>query len=248
MKSCFIVIIFLQMFSGIYSQGESIKQVSSEKFRELISENKGVLLDVRTAREYKNGHIPDAGNLNYYALDFRKKLILLPLEQPIFLYCNTGYRSENAAEYLIKNGYTQVYNLQHGIMEWELRNHPLVIEPGANPDTDNNMDPSQYQAIIQSDSLVFFDFYAPWCGPCRKMMPMIDSLIVDYYEEIRIYKINVDASKKLVRELELVGVPYLAILRKGKVLFSNNGAISRQELTKQLDKHIRMQSQIVSQQ
>ena len=109
--------------------GQEFSQVDSDEFRRLISEENGVLLDVRTAREFNNGHITDAGNLNFYAMDFRKKLTMLPFDGPIYLYCNTGYRSEKAAEILIKYGYNRVYNLEHGIMEWELKELQLGSVP-----------------------------------------------------------------------------------------------------------------------
>ena len=127
-------------------------------------------------------------------------------------------------------------------MEWELMNLPVIVESDASPDIDNKMLPNQYYALQGSESLVFFDFYAPWCGPCREMMPMIDSLKVEYHEHIAIYKVNVDASKKLVKELKLIGVPYLALQHKGKTLFSRNGSISRNELTVLLEKYLREQS------
>ncbi len=234
MREIFIAA-FLFSFSIINSQDPQVNHITSREFNELIANTNGILLDVRTDSEYKNTHIPDAGNLNFYALNFRKRLNLLPRNQPIYLYCNTGYRSEKAAEILIENGYTDVYNLQHGIMEWELFNLPVVVEPDARPDTDNKMTPEQYHAILSEGSPVFFDFYAPWCGPCRKMMPMIDSLMVEYHPQIEMHKINVDASKKLVKELKLIGVPYLVLQDKGVVLFSRNGSATRNELTSAFD-------------
>ncbi len=235
MKKSSSILIFLIILSNMHGQHAPVIQSGSEQFKELTAQNSGILLDVRTKSEFKNGHLPEAGNLNYYSLDFRKKLILLPRNQPIYLYCNTGYRSEKAAEILIENGYTDVYNLQHGIMEWELLNLPVIMEPDARPDTDNKMTPEQYHAILSEGSPVFFDFYAPWCGPCRKMMPMIDSLMVEYHPQIEMHKINVDASKKLVKELKLIGVPYLVLQDKGVVLFSRNGSATRNELTSAFD-------------
>ena len=235
MKKSSVILISLIILSKMYGQHAPLIQAGSEQFKEVTAINNGILLDVRTKSEFKNGHIEEAGNLNYYALDFRKRLLLLPRNQPIYLYCNTGYRSEKAAEILIENGYADVYNLQHGIMEWELLNLPVIVEPDAHPDTDNKMTPEQYHAILATGSPVFFDFYAPWCGPCRKMMPMIDSLMVEYHQDIQMHKVNVDASKKLVKELKLVGVPYLELLNRGEIVFSVNGSLTRDELTSAFD-------------
>lgn len=225
-KLLFIPIITL----FLSAQSQEVKQVNSLEFRRLIAQDKGILLDVRTVSEYNNEYITNAGNLNYYAFDFYKKLFLLSKGEPIYLYCNTGYRSNRAAQRLIANGYTNVYNLEHGIMEWNLHNLPVNVSPDAQPDMDNNMEIDEYYSLINSNNLVFIDFYAPWCGPCRKMMPMIDSLKVEYHTKIDIVKINADASRKLIKELKLIGVPYLAMYKKGELLYSKKGMVSRNEL------------------
>jgi len=234
----FSLIIPIFLFLNACGQNQTVKQVNSVKFERLIKDSSGTLLDVRTLGEFKNGHIENAGQLNYYALDFKQKLLLLPKNQPIYLYCNTGYRSQRAAEILIENGYTDVYNLEHGIMEWNLQNLPVTIEPDAKPDIENKMEPDEFNALIHSEKLVFIDFYAPWCAPCRKMMPMMDSLKTEYQGKITIVKINVDASKKLAKELGIAGVPYLVLYHKGKAEFSHNGLIKRDELEKIFEKSI----------
>lgn len=216
---------------SVSTQNANVKQVNPDEFQKLITDPKGVLLDVRTRSEYKNGHISNSGQLNYYTFDFKKKLLLLPKDEPIYLYCNTGYRSERAAKYLVENGYKNVYNLEHGIMDWELQNLPVLVDPDATPDTDNKMEFAEYTKLLQSEEPVFIDFYAPWCGPCRKMMPMMDSLKVEYHQKINIVKINVDASKKLAKELGLKGVPYLALYKNGTLIFSKNGSVAREEIT-----------------
>lgn len=242
MIKALIIIKLLLISIFVYGQKEIIKQVDALEFNRLVKQNNGVLLDVRTASEFNNGHIANSGNINFYSLSFRKKLSLLPRDQSIYLYCNTGYRSEKAAEILLKNGYSNVYNLEHGIMEWDLAELPVIVEPGARPDLDNKMETEEYYALIQSDPLVFIDFYAPWCGPCRKMMPLIDSLKVEYYEDIHVVKVNVDASKKLVKHLKLIGVPYLALFNKGKLVYAQNGAATRDELTELFQSNIYKQS------
>ncbi len=226
-----ISFVFILTTLFVFAQNAKINEVSPVEFQQLIKKSGGVLLDVRTLSEFKNGHIPNSGQLNFYAFDFRKKLLLLPKNEPIYLYCNTGYRSEKAAKILVENGYKNVHNLEHGIMDWELKNLTVVIDPDAAPDADNKMEFSEYLKLIQSKEPVFIDFYAPWCGPCRKMMPMIDSLKVEYHQRINIVKVNVDASKKLVKELQLNGVPYLTFYKNGKLIYSKNGTITRKELT-----------------
>jgi thioredoxin len=230
-KGSFSILIVLTAFF-VFAQKAEINEVNPAQFNQLIKKPGGVLLDVRTQNEFKNGHIANSGQLNYYAFDFRKKLLMLSKNEPIYLYCNTGWRSEKAAKILVENGYSNVYNLEHGIMDWELQNRPVVIDPDAKPDTENKMDYEELARFIESGKPVFIDFYAPWCGPCRTMMPMVDELKTKYHGKITILKVNVDASKKLVKEMKIQGVPYLALYKNGKPVYTKNGLTSRDELEK----------------
>lgn len=237
MNRYLLSIVMLLIAINDFGQSAIIKQLNSSALNNITDNKKVTLIDVRTRGEYANGHIADAGQLNYYALDFKEKLLLLQKDQPIYLYCNTGYRSQRAAEILAENGYKEVYNLEHGIMEWNLYDYPTVVEPGARPDIKDKMEPDEFYALINSDKPVLVDFYAPWCGPCRQMMPIIDSLKTEYKEEHSIVTINVDASKKLVKDLRIGGVPYLVVYRNGKILNSRNGLLSREELIELLELH-----------
>jgi thioredoxin 1 len=231
MKKYALLVLPVLLFLTACGQKSAYKVVDARQFQKLVTEEKGIVIDVRTESEFSNGHIANAGNLNIYAPDFKSKLLLLPKDQPIYLYCLSGNRSQAAAKILSENGYTQVYNLQGGIMEWNVQNLPLITESNAKPDTENGMEPEQFASLIRSDELVFVDFYATWCGPCRKMMPMIDALKEEYKGKVSIIKVNVDASKNLTRELKLNSVPSFALYRKGELLFSKSGTVTREELT-----------------
>ncbi|MDT8430149.1 MAG: thioredoxin domain-containing protein [Bacteroidales bacterium] len=212
-------------------QPEKVSQLHSSELQSILENERVTLIDVRTPTEFANGHIEDAGQLNYYALDFKKKLLLLPKDKPVYLYCNTGYRSQRAAEILVKNGYENVYNLERGIMEWELLDLAVVVEPDARPDTKHKMESDEYFALLESERPVFIDFYAPWCGPCRQMMPMIDSLKTAYAGKIDVVKINADASKRLVKELQIGSVPYFRMFHGGEEVFTHSGLLTREKVT-----------------
>lgn len=231
-KELFILTVSAVSFLSASSQNTGYKQVNPTHFEQLIKNPSGVLLDVRTQNEFKNGHIANSGQLNFYSFNFKKDLLMLPQDEPIYLYCNTGWRSEKAAKTLVENGYKNVFNLEHGIMDWEFQNLPVVVDPDAKPDTENKMEYEELARFIESGKPVFIDFYAPWCGPCRQMMPMMDELKIKYHGQINIVKVNVDASKKLVKAMEVRGVPYLALYNNGKAVYTKSGLTTRDELEK----------------
>ena len=245
MKRILFSITFILAAFLVFAQNAKIKEVNPAEFQQLIKKPGSVLLDVRTQSEFKNGHISNSGQLNYYAFNFRKKLLLLPKDEPIYLYCNTGWRSEKAAKILVENGYNNVYNLEHGIMDWELQNLPVAIDPDAKPDTENKMEYEELARFIESGKPVFVDFYAPWCGPCRTMMPIVDELKTKYHNQITVIKVNVDASKKLIKEMKIQSVPYLAFYKNGELLYSKNGAVTRNELTDVFQSNISKKLQII---
>lgn len=222
---------------SLFVKASQVNQLSSAQFNQIIKEKDGILLDVRTEREFNSGHLENSGQLNFYAPDFAQSLLQLPKDKPIYLYCNTGRRSNIAAQFLVRNGYTQVYNLQRGIVEWLHAELPVVASPNAPVDVQDRFNPEEFRELLSTDQLVFIDFYAPWCGPCMQMMPMIDDLIRRYEGKIQIVKVNADASRQLMRELRLTAIPYLALFQNGEIIFEHRGMIEEKELTSVLDKH-----------
>lgn len=238
MKRLLIISLFILQHYFVFSQAIVIHQLNSLDFKKELDKRVITLIDVRTQMEFAAGHINGSSQLNYYAFDFKNRLLLLAKNQPIYLYCNTGYRSNKAAAFLVKNGYSKVYNLEKGIMEWNYFELPVVISPGAKIDEANRMEMDEYKAFIENNKLVFVDFYAPWCAPCRRMMPMIDSVGEVYSSQVKLLKVNADASKKLIKELEIIGVPYLVLYKNGKIVFSHKGVIEHELIMENFNKNL----------
>ena len=114
MKVMSLITAILALFAG--SEGQT--NLSVDGFAELLREGKAALVDVRTAEEYAEGHIPGATNIDFYASNFVALFeAAVPKDCPVAVYCRTGKRSAEASEKLVKAGYT-VYNLEGGYTAW----------------------------------------------------------------------------------------------------------------------------------
>lgn len=115
MKVMSLITAILALFAG--SEGQT--NLSVDGFAELLQEGKVALVDVRTAEEYAEGHIPGATNIDFYASNFIALFeAAVPKDCPVAVYCRTGKRSTEASEKLVKAGYT-VYNLLGGFEAWK---------------------------------------------------------------------------------------------------------------------------------
>ncbi len=107
------------IFIGTAQEKDNITILEKDSFAEAIKENNVQLLDVRTPKEYAEGHIADAKLLNYFEKDaFRKYASKLDKDEPVYLYCRSGNRSQKAAKILVDMGFTEIYDLEGGYMNW----------------------------------------------------------------------------------------------------------------------------------
>jgi len=85
---------------------------------------------------------------------------------------------------------------------------------------------------------VLVDFYAPWCGPCEMMSPIIDELNKDYKGKAGIYKVNVDNEPRLANKFHVMSIPTTIVFNHGRAVDQTIGSQSKQKLKDMIDKNL----------
>ena len=124
MKKAILLAVF-SLFIAFQSckgdQSGAGKVISPQEVYDAVYGNEGnhQLVDVRTEKEFEASHLKDAQNICVTMDDFREKVKTLDKNEPVYVYCKKGRRSARAAKILSEMGFTKVYDLQGGILNWE---------------------------------------------------------------------------------------------------------------------------------
>ena len=94
------------------------------------------------------------------------------------------------------------------------------------------------QEVLKSETPVLVDFWAPWCGPCQMVAPIVKAIAEKYKGKLKVCKINVDESPVASAEHDIVSIPMLAILKNGSMVDKVVGAILESELASKIETHI----------
>lgn len=100
--------------------------------------------------------------------------------------------------------------------------------------TDDNFEAE----VLKSDVPVLVDFWAPWCGPCRMIAPLIDELASDYGGKLKAVKLNTDESPGIATEYGIRSIPTVMIFKGGQKLDTVIGAVPKSTLTNTIDKYM----------
>ncbi len=93
-------------------------------------------------------------------------------------------------------------------------------------------DGSFQKEVLESQTPVLVDFWAPWCGPCRMIAPAIGELAVEYKDRVRVAKINIDENSRTAAAWRVASIPTLLFFKGGKAVRQIVGAHSKAEIKK----------------
>lgn len=205
-----------------------IKIVSTDEAQELIaSQPELTIIDLRTDAELQNGYLKNAVQINFQDKDFQSRIKTLDKSKPYLIYCHGGGRSGATRDLMEKEGFSKVYDMSSGFSGWSQQNLPLVKD---NPEAEASSEEIEnYNSQISDEGITMVNFYATWCGICKKNRPILK----DYgtaHPDIQIVEFDSDQHKGIKNHLKIQAIPTLLIYKNGELIQQKTGPITQEEI------------------
>ncbi|GAO43902.1 thioredoxin domain-containing protein [Flavihumibacter petaseus] len=217
-RACYLFLcLFVFGLAACGQQGEALQPAA---FSDKLADSLVQLLDVRTAAEYQGGHLRNAMQADWnMPQEYARRISFLDKSRPVLVYCLSGGRSHEAALQLKQKGFT-VFELKGGISAWKKSGLPVE---GQSPQ--QAMSQELFNKAISGDQYVLVDFGAPWCPPCRKMAPVLDSLVKEKAGVFTLLQLDAGQETELAKQLKVEALPHFFLYKEGKLVWEQQGLV-----------------------
>lgn len=234
--SKFIVFTSIAMSGLIFSCTSNDNQkdvLSPQEFKTAMANKEALILDVRTTKEMEKGKLDNAVQIdwNLGEANFEEQIKNVPKDKKILVYCQGGSRSATAANKLRAMGYTDVQELDGGIVAW----NSAFQENNNNANKATGMTMAEFNELIKTDKVVLVDFNAEWCPPCQKMKPFLYEIQKSRQEDVSVVFIDTDKNPDIANLFKITGLPTLMIYKDGVKQWHHEGYMDKEGLLKEIN-------------
>ena len=108
-----------------------------------------------------------------------------------------------------------------------------------NTKTVTSIDEAEFQSyVLEADTPVVVDFWAPWCGPCRMVSPIVEELSAEYGGKVRFAKVNIDDNETVSSQFGIFSIPTLIVFNDGREINRHVGFAPKEQLRRQIDRSL----------
>lgn len=214
--------------------------LAPQQFADKLAASEGAqVIDVRTTGEFANGHLANAQNINIDGDAFETEINKLDKTKPVFIYCLSGARSTSALETFQKNGFSNVYHLDGGLLAWRAAGLSMDVAakkpateavPATAKEALTGLSKAAFDELLNTDKYVLVDFNAEWCGPCKVLSPILDKIAAEKQDKMKLIKIDVDQNEQLSTEFGISSIPLLHLYKNKQLVWKQVGLVSKAEI------------------
>ncbi|HEU4789639.1 MAG TPA: thioredoxin domain-containing protein [Flavobacterium sp.] len=214
-----ITAVLLFFALGVSAQTKNTFTLQLDSFSAKINEQTNPqIIDARSANEFAINHINGAVNFNLETQNYAKYVSQLDKSKPVFIYSIASYRSGLLANELLKNGFSEVHDLEGGIAAWIGGGKPFYFN------SKSKLTLAEYQKVVADNNTVLVDIGSRYCGACKKVKPVLETIRTQYGENVKIVEIDLEDNPLIIADLKTVKVfPTLILYQKGKIVFKKDG-------------------------
>ncbi len=214
-----IIALLILVGTSVYFILPQTDGLNPKEFHDALKSDKDkILIDLRSASDFANGHLVGATNVDYNLSNFAWRITASTPDKRIFIYCQNGARSKETLIYLKSLGYHTVTRLDGGLDQW--------LDAGYNVTPEELIPPTEltyddFSRMLDLEHQVIVAFYLPEDRNCQTVSSALDELAVIYKGKIKILRIDIDTYKHLATEMGIDLVPTLQFYENGNL----NGTI-----------------------